>query len=109
MLIFSIFDRCLLECPRRAAYGVSRQHRWNYTKRAYGWDVVHMTYERRLQASSSTYTLKREKFQESMYCIEHDNDRCPGCDYMPVLSDSAYTYTLYVSDKGGMQMGRVYT
>lgn len=68
-----------------------------------------MTYERRLQASSSTYTLKREKFQERMYCIEHDNGRCPGCDYMPVLSDSAYTYTLYVFDRGGMQMGRVYT
>ena len=38
-------------------------------------------HKRRLQASSSTYTLKREKFRETMYCLEHDNGRCPGCDY----------------------------
>lgn len=38
-------------------------------------------HKRRLQASGSTYTLKREKFRETMYCLEHDNGRCPGCDY----------------------------
>ena len=45
-------------------------------------------HKRRLQASSSTYTLKREKFRETMYCLEHDNGRCPGCDYTK-LSHSA--------------------
>lgn len=62
----------------------------DYAKRANGRDVVQMTYQRRLQASGSTYTLKREKFQERMYCIEHDNGRCPGCDYMLVPRDFAY-------------------
>ena len=69
------------EIGERAAHAELKAEQSITTDRheaGYGWDEREsQDILRRLHTSGSTYTLKREKFRETMYCLEHGNGKCP--------------------------------